>query len=397
MPAPANDQPGPLSRLEALAAAVTLKDDDLLAAGPRRERLEAVHDLGLVVLVGLLQFGVWGAAFITFGAPLLAAIPSALLISAIITAVDVRIVASDTTSRGVLRQGALPWSFWWMLGCRLFISLVLANVTSTAVDLLVFRPEAIQAAEKERNANNRPLMADYEQRLAALRARELGPLEDEIANLTNQRAHVLSERSRAGDKIVTAREDAASADLERERQVYGVDARAAGDGPIAKDAAKRRELAAEQAQFLADRQRGLAQDADRLGQEITAASTRLTQMRPRFAEEVRKLEAERETRLIKATSGPLTVVMGLLRLREDPERGPSVWFITFLAWSGVMTLELAFFLVRLVFKPASVHDLAVNTDTQRRAATLAHDFADHIREARRRQPLRVVGADDPVP
>lgn len=397
MPLLANDDASPMSRLEAVAAAVTLRDDQILAAGPRRERLEAVHDLGLVVLVAVLQFGLWAAAFITFGAPVLVAVPSALLVSAIITAIDVRIVASDTVSRGVLRQGPLPQSFWWMLGCRFIISFVLANVTSTAVDLLVFRPEAIQAAEKERNENNRPLIADYEQRLTALRAREIEPLENEIASLVTQRSRALGQQSQAGEQLVAAREDAAAADLEQGRQVHGLDAREAGDGPIAKDAAKRRELASEQAQFLTERQQSLGRDLDRLSQEIKVATARLDQMRPRFAEDVRRLEAERDARLIKATSGALTVVMGLLRLREDPERGPSVWFITFLVWSGVMTLELAFFLVRLVFKPASMHDLTVNTDTHRRAAMLAHEFAEHVREVRRRQPLRVVGDDDPGP
>ena len=186
----------------------------------------------------------------------------------------------------------------------------------------------------------------------------------------------LSEQSRAGDKIVSAHEGATAADLENERQLNGVDA-SRGDGPLAKDAAKRRELAAEQARFLEAHQKDLAQDAARLSEQIAAAENRLAQARPHYAEAERKLENERDGRLAKATGGPLTAVRGLIKLRHDPEQGAAVALVTVLSWSGIMVLELAFFLARTLFKPASVHDLAVNTDVKKpRAALLAHEFTE---------------------
>ncbi len=397
MAPPANDHNAPLSRLEAIAAVVTLKDPDILETCPRRERIEAIHDLILLGLIGLFQFGLWAIAFSKFNAPFPGAMAGALLIAAIIVAIDVRMTASDTLPRGVLRQGPWPRTFYWFLGSRILISLVLANATATGLDLVIFQQEAIQVMEKDRDAQNRPIIAEYDQKLAALRAQEVGPLEIEVASLTDQRTHALSEASRAGDKIASAHDGAAAADLERERQVNGVDARLQGDGPLAKDAAKRLELATEQALLLAGRQKDLAQDAERLSQESAAANIQLAQVQPRYAAAVRNLESERDARLVKATTGPLTVVLGLLKLRQDPEQGGAVTLVTFLSWSGIMVLELSFFLARSLFKPASFHDLAVNTDLQRRAAALAHDFTEEIRETRRRQPLRVVGDDDPAP
>ena len=108
MDIPLNDGPGPLSPLEAMAASVTLKDHELLAAGPCREKTETVHDLVLLGFIGLFEFGLWTVAFATFGVPLAAAVPSALLIGAIIVAIDVRMTSSDTLPRGVLGR----------VGCR---------------------------------------------------------------------------------------------------------------------------------------------------------------------------------------------------------------------------------------------------------------------------------------
>lgn len=391
----ASDDPRPLSRLERIAAAVTLRDYEILAIGPDRERLEAVFDLILLGLIALFEFGLWTLALVTFGAPGWAAASVASLIAAIIIAIDIKMTSSDRMPRGVLRRGPPPRAFFWFLGSRVLISFILAHVTATAVDLVVFRAEALAVMEKERDAANAPLIAEYHQKLAALRAAEVGPLENEVADLMRQRSSALTARAQVGTRIEQTQAEAAKAALDNEREINGVD-RSAGDGPLAKDARKRQDLAAQQAQFLAAHRQELAQDADRLGREVAEANRRLAQVQPRFQEAVRKLEVERDSRLTKSTSGPLTVVRGLLKLQSDPEQGPAVWLVSIMAWSGIMVLELAFFLVRSLFKSASIHDAAVNVDVQRRAARLAHGSAEELRELRRRHPLRVVGDDEPA-
>jgi hypothetical protein len=236
-------------------------------------------------------------------------------------------------------------------------------------------------------------LALYAQQLTALRAQEEGPIASEIASLSEQRARLLGDQARTAEKVESAQEEGAAADLENERQVGGVDGRPRGDGRLANDAAKQKELAGQQVRFLAEHKKDLAQDSDRLAQQIAAARQQQEQIQPRYIEAAHRLEQERDGRLIQPTSGPLTVVLGLMKLRDDPEKGPAVWAVTVAAWSSVMVLELAFFLVRTVFRSASNHDFALNIDVQRRAAREVHRFAADVRDVRQRQPLRVVGGD----
>jgi hypothetical protein len=392
---PADNAPQQLSRLVWLAAAATLRDHEILAAGPARERLEAVFDLLLLVLIALFEFSLWCLALVTFGVPGLAAVPVALLIAAIIVAIDIKMTSSDTMPRGVLRAGPPPRSFFWFIGSRILISFVLAHVTATAVDLVVFRDEAVQAMEKERDAANAPLIAEYDRKIAALRAAEVGPIGTEISDLTRRRTDVIAEQAQAAKKIEEVQAQAAMAALDNEREINGID-RPAGDGPLAKDAIARKALAAAQLQFVTARRQQLDEDAERLRQQTGEANRRLAQAQPRFDWEKHSLEEERNARLIKPTNGPLTVARGLLRLQSDPDQAPALWLVTIMAWSGIMVLELAFFLARSIFKSASIHDVTVNVDVQRRAARLAHGSAEELRELRRRHPLRVVGDDEPA-
>jgi hypothetical protein len=87
---------------------------------------------------------------------------------------------------------------------------------------------------------------------------------------------------------------------------------------------------------------------------------------------------------------------GLLALSADPDASPAVWTVSIMGWSAVMALELAFFLIRSVFRSASIHDAAVNADVQRRAVSLAHSLEDHVREHQPRPRFRVVGEDEPL-
>jgi hypothetical protein len=390
MPPANDDHPTPLSPLERVASLITLKDTTLLTLSPHHERLATVHDLVLLGFVWLLQFALWTIAFATYGAPLPAAIPAGVLVGTLIALLDIRLLASDTAPRGVLRRGPMPGAYFWFIGSRVLISLLLASVTATALDAVVFRDEALQVIKRETDERNAPIIAEYDAKLGALRDEEVGPLQNEVAKLTEQRTKALSEATDAASKIRAAHEQASAADLDQEREHNGVQ-RPGGDGPLEQDAAKRQALAAEDAQFLASSQKSLAETAVGLGTQIANANLRLSQAQGRYTSAANKLDAQRDGRLQKAASGPLSALTGLNKLRSDPDRGDTVWTVTLGAWAFVMTLELGYFLARAVFRPASFHDLALNADLRRRAARLAREHEEELRAGRRRPPLHVVG------
>jgi hypothetical protein len=385
-----------LTRLESLAAKVTLKDIELLGAGPARERLETVHDLVFVAVTGSLQLGLWTLVFAMFGVPPVAAFAVGLLVATVVVLIDIRMLASDTHPRGVLRNGPHRKDFWAKLGARLLISLVLSNVTAVGVDLIAFRDEAVEAMEADRDHRNQPILTEYEAGIQAARQRVLGPADAHRATLLSRRATAARAAATAQQAADAAYSESQAADLERERQVGGVMERVEGDGPLAKDAAKRRDLARERISYLAA-QRKEAEVQDRqAAQELAAADAQLAAAQAQLNREIATLRRERDDRLQQATNGPLTVVLGMLKLRSDPVYRPAVLLVSLLAWSGIMVLELGFFLSRSVFRAASVHDLGVNTDARRRAADMAHHFSDHIQRVRQRHPLRVVGDNDAV-
>ena len=387
------DHPEPLSRLVSIAVAIVLRCPDALAAGPRRERLEALHDLYLLGLLGIFEFGLWTTAFITYGVPVFVAAPAGLLVALMIVEIDVRMTASDTAPRGILRAGPRGRGFWGFLASRILISLILAQVTASALDMTIFRGEALQVMDAKLDAANAPVRAAYNQRLAELRAETVTPSESEVADLTRQRDQALAGRFHAGDDMLAAENASLAADLEREQQDGGIGGRRPGHGVLAIDAEEQRNLATARARNLAARKSELGADADDLSPQINAAKIQLASALQRFNAEARQLRAERDGQLLRPTTGPLTVALGLMALQADPHDGPAVWAVSIMASSAIMALELAFFLVRSVFRSASVHDAYVNVDTQRRVVTLAHDLEHHVRQQRRRPPLRVVEDD----
>lgn len=383
----------PLSRLVSIAVAAILRCPDALAAGPGRERLEALHDLYLLGLLGLFEFGLWTIAFITYGVPVMAAAPAGLLVALMIVEIDVRMTASDTAPRGILRAGPRGPGFWGFLASRILISLILAQVTASALDMTIFRAEALQVMDAKVDAANAPMRAAYDQRIAAIRAEMVSPLEAEIADLTRERDQALADRSHAGVEVLAAQNASLAADLEREQQDGGIGGRLRGHGVLAVDAEEQRNIAAAKAGNLAKRKMDLAAEADQLTGQIDGANARLVNALARFNAQSQQLRAERDSQLLKPTNGPLTVALGLMALQADPQDGAAVWAVSIMASSAVMALELAFFLVRSVFRSASVHDAYVNADTRRRAVTLAHELENHVRQQRGRPPLRVVEDD----
>ena len=387
----------PLSRVERAAAFFTLTDPGVLIDCHSAKRQEVVHEFLMLCVMGLLFLVVWTTTMTAVSIKWWQAFPVSALVVALILLFDVRLTVSDTDPRGILRNGPPPRSFYGRIAARFLISLLLNTGTAVGVDLFVMRDEALKAMAEEVDGKNEPIRAEYERRIGSLRAQDLAPVEQHIADLRTSLDVVARNQAQAENERLAAFTESQAQDLEAERQDNGIGGRRHGHGDLAKDAERQREQARDRIQMAEAREQELAAQRTAFEREASSANDRLTAAREQFRRDAAALLKERDARLIRPTNGPMAVVLGWLRLQRDPETGTAVHLTTLVAWITMMTLELAFFLARVVFKGASIYDARINTRMRREAVRLAADFSAEVAETRRRPALRIVAENGPAP
>lgn len=386
----------PLTRTQRIAAHIIGRDEEVLTRTPVGERQDVHHDVAALATLGLLELGLWTFAMTSFGVPFLIAVPISALVALIIMQMDVRMTSSDNEPRGVLRNRPFNKSFYGYFVIRLAMCTILAAPAAIAVDLAIFRGEALEVMHKDRDTRNTPIIAEYDKKIEAVRENGLGAIKKTLDGLQEQRAATVAAQQQAQANITAGRAEARNAKLEESRQTDGLDDREEGYGVLARDAAKRAELASEQAKEAEAQAASLLANASQLQGQIARTEASYRAQLVRIEPEIKRLIAERDGRLIKETSGPLTVFQGLVKLHDDPVRGVGLTFISLVVWALTMALELSFFL-RLLFKPASVYDALLTIQRKLYVAAAAHDFRQQIMGFRRRAPLRVIEANPPIP
>jgi hypothetical protein len=126
---------------------------------------------------------------------------------------------------------------------------------------------------------------------------------------------------------------------------------------------------------------------------IDSKSAELRQANQEFARQISELDKRKlsDPRFIPVRDDPLMRYVAFEEMKSDPKQGAAVSHLSFMAQMLLLTLELAFLLVKLVFAPASVYTVRLITKTKLEAAHVAGDFAGNRDEMRRqRPPLRVV-------
>jgi len=387
----------PLSVLEKVAAFFTLTDPDLLIHCHAAKRQEVVHEFFMLCAMGLLFLVVWVTTMTAVGIAWLRAAPVSILIVAIILLFDVRMTASDTDPRGILMSGPMSKSFVGRVVARLLISLLLNTGTAIGVDLFVMRDEALKIMALEIDAKNAPIRREYDNRIAALRGLDVAPIEQKIADQGKRLDAITDSETQADTDRQKAFTDSQAQDLESERQDNGVGGRDHGHGDLAKDAERQRDLARDRVRIADAQKKELSEQQSALETQVSTMTSQLTTARNQYRNDVALLQKERDMRLLRPTDGPMTVVLGWLKLQSNSETATAVHLTTLIAWITMMTLELAFFLCRVVFKSASIYDTRINTRMRREAVQLASEFAADVAEARRRPPLRIVAANEPTP
>ncbi len=386
----------PLTSAQLVAARIVGRDEEVLTRTPIGERNDAVHDLGALGTLGVLEFCLWCFALTSFGVPIIAAAPVSLLVATIIMQLDVRMTSSDNEPRGVLRSRPFNKSFYGYFAVRLAMCTILAAPAAIAVDLAIFRGEALEVMHKDRDTRNKAVYAEYDAKIEEIQRVGLGAVKQTLDGLHDQRAATVRAQQQAQSGVIESQAEARAAKLEVSRQDDGLGDRREGHGVLARDAEMRARLAAEQAKANDDRARTLLDNASQLQQQISSAEASYRAQLLRLQPDINRLLTERDGRLIKETTGPLTVFQGLIKLHDDPVRGVGLTFITLVVWALTMALELSFFL-RLLFKPASIYDALLTVQRKLYVAAAAHEFRQQIMGYRRRVPLRIVEVEPSIP
>ena len=386
--------PKPLSKLEVIACHLTRTDPDFLRLCAKGERIRVVHEAIWVGLMFIFLTALWSTVLSICGLTFWQRLPLAAVLVAILLLFEVSLTSTDTHLRGILHHGRRPWSFFGRVAARLFIAALLNAGTATAFDMYLMRKEALQAEARVVDEENAPIRHEYDKRISDFRAIEVKPFEDRIANLKQRQAAVIKQADDARTEASSAFAAKQAQELEQHRQDDGFAGREHGHGNLAREAERQAELAGVRADVESDQDRNLNDQAQKIELSLKTANADLVQATQRFNQDAARLQTERDGRLVYLTDGPLTVMRGWLLLRSAPETASAVFLTTVIAWVVLMTLELTFFLSRVVFRGEQLHDLFHQVALRRAAMQAESELHDDVREHNRRPPLRIVADND---
>ncbi len=379
---------------------ITRADSELAAQSNAFDRMTIIANALALLLVTSVAGVAWTAFWSSF---LSGALPIALgmLCAALIFVFDQAVGASDWEVAGVLRtdERLSPW-IAAKVGLRLVMALLLSVATATGVTLWLFGSTIDNHLQAQRVQRNAPIEQDYTAQKERLESRLLAPLEAEIETVAGSRTQAAAQAQAAMQLRDQAADHAAQARIEAGRQADGYGGRKKGKGRDYWDAIR---LQSEAERLLQRAEDDLAQanarvaDLDRRYADLTAQlETRTRQSRQEVV--ALDLAKEQDPRWVPLRNDPLMRYIALTELKADAARGPAVSSFNWMMTVVLVTFEMMFILVKMVFAPASVYTWRLIARTRSEAAQVSVEYeakVHDIRRARARPNLRVVGGDRP--
>lgn len=367
-----------------VACIVAGADYDLLRGASRIDRMTVAGNAVQLLLVGTLAVVAWSVFFASF-LPLHQAVPVGWLIGAIVFMLDRAMCASDWSLTGVLRSGRPSLEFCLKVAGRVAVAMLLAIATASGVVLALCAGAIEQHMRLERQTRNQPVIDEVAAAKREVRARLTGPLAAELEVLHAERVRLqrtLEDREAA---LSEARQRASEARVEagRERD-GGLKGYVRGAGPRYRDAMRLERESQLVAQQSAQDTARLQRRFDELGQIIASKSAELrAAMVAVTAEETRlDLQMEQDSRWSPERNDPLSRAMALKAMQRDPLMGRTVEDFELKAKATLITLELAFLLIKLM-SPASLYMVRLIRQTKEEAAREAHEYQEFLRSLRR--------------
>lgn len=366
------------------ACLVAGADHELVEDANGIDRMTVGSNAIVLMLVGALALTAWTIFFASF-APWYSAVPAGLLVGAIVFMLDRAMSTSDWSLSGVLQSGPPKPSWWVRLALRVLVAVFLATATAMGVLLALCSDAIDQHLQTERLAANQPVIEEYGLRKQEARGRVAGALEADLASLTSERDRLQRTLSDRESAVTDARQQASKARLEagRERE-GGLPGYVRGDGPRFKEAQR---LAREAVQAAAESTQDAArmqQRFDQLGPVISEKAKQLREVSVVLANEEQRVDAQmrQDPRWQPERAGPLTRWIALEALRRDTRLGGTVREFDWIAKTTLITLELAFLAIKVLFTPGLVYTVRLTRRTKEHAAEEVHAFHDFMRQLR---------------
>ena len=389
----------PNKRLLHWACIITRSDFELAAISNRFDQQTIVAQAFTLLAVTLTAVVAWGAFWSSF-LPLWQAIPLGLAVGVNIFLLDQAIGASDFELAGVLRTEKYTAGWWGKLTVRVVISLLLAQATAVGVTLWMFSGAIENHLQASRAATNSPLEEEYATRGKELKKRIVDPLEQELKSLNEERKTLQESIQIANTQRNEAAQRASHARVEASRESDGgLAGYVRGKGPLWNEAMRQQgeadrlsETATGEADKAETRIKELSSQAEEKRQEMTSANVV-------FKQEIQAIESQKlkDPRWASERNDPLSHFIGLQELKKDPKYGSATRQFSWLMNLVLVTFELIFLIVKLLFAPASVYTIRLIARTKREAGEVSALFARNMDEIRRNRPrggLRVVGGSD---
>lgn len=389
------------------ACLITRSDYDLALESNRMDRLTIIFQAITLLLVTGIACLAWSAFWCSFLNPVVGMLLG-LVVAACIFLLDQAMGASDWELAGVLRQpahavgnnGRVNYHWWGRLGLRVGISMILAQATAVGVMLWMFQGAIDSHNQKKRVLANSAVEKEYNTRKDELKLRLISPLEQEIALRAEESKALLNSIKNATEQRSEAAKQVSMARIEAEREHEGgLKNYFKGDGPLYREA-KRQEAEAGRIGASADAEVAAAEARmHQLNQELEIKRKDLSAVNEKFSAGCREIDNQKvaDSRWERETGDPLSRYIGLIEIKESPKYGAAAREFSWLMNLVLVTLELIFLTIKMVFAPASVYTVRLIARTKLEAARESARFARGLDENNRNRPrggLRVVGGLD---
>jgi hypothetical protein len=386
-----------MNKLLYIACFITRSDPDLAQVSNKLDRSTIIWNAIALLTVSLIAVIAWTAFFASF-LPIWAALPLGILLGAIIFQLDQAMGASDWEIAGVLRTEPLSKAYWGRLTLRVLVALLLAQATAVGLTLCLFDGAINNQLQEQRTDKNAAVDRRYEGLKSEFKARTVTPVEEELKAAQETRSQTLSNIRHARSALDEAQEVAKTARMEAGREADGL-GRPEGEGDNWREALRQED---EANRTITRAQERIRSDESRLS-EIDTSIVQLTQTLDARNKELndreRTLDNEkvRDGEWVPERNDPMLRILALWEIEKNSTYGPVAKDFDFGAKVLLVTLELMFFLVKIVFAPTSVYTVRLIARTKAEAASISAEYARDVETIRRGRPrgsLRIVGGRD---
>lgn len=378
------------------ACYITRSDPNLCAQSNCFDQITIAANAIAILTLYVFSTLAWTVFFQSF-LPTWKALPLGVLCALIIVQVEAAMAASDWQLAGVLSTGLPSPVYWFRITLRLLTAWLFAQATAVGVTLGLFDGPIQTHLQQQLTAQNAPVETEYATRRNEIRSGIIGSIERELGAAQAARGRTEEDLRGLQVKKDNAQDHSDTAYIEEGREERGLD-RPRGKGARYDDAKRHRDVAE-------GLKKSTTAEINRLQDSLKPLDSRIqellkqkrTQARAlQKAEKALEKEKLQDPRWIAKRDDPLLRYIALQELKQDARYGQAVEQFDWLAKIVLVTFELMFLLIKIVFKPPDGYLVRLIAQTKLEAAIELVELEaelGNLNRKRRKPDLRVVASD----